>query len=216
MHLLFDLDGTLTDSREGIVRCYQHALLELGRPVPPAPALTACVGPPLAACFRELLQTDDPLTIERAVASYRRRFEERGMFENVLCPGIAEALATLADTGHRLAVVTAKPAVYATRILKHFAIDGFFQTVHGPEMTQRFFDKASLVEAARATSGLPDTCCVIGDRADDVAAAKDNNLHAVGVTWGYGGRDELMRAGADALVDSAPDLVDYIRRVTSA
>jgi phosphoglycolate phosphatase len=83
-------------------------------------------------------------------------------------------------------------------------------------MAQRFFDKASLVEAAITTSSLPETCCVIGDRAADVAAAKDNNLHAVGVTWGYGGRDELMRAGADALVDSAPDLVDYIRRVTSA
>jgi phosphoglycolate phosphatase len=212
MHLLFDLDGTLTDSREGIIRCYQHALGELGRVVPPASDLTAFVGPPLASCFRSLLQTDDRDTIEEAVASYRRRFEERGMFENALYPGIAGALAALAGEGHQLYVVTAKPAVYATRILKHFAIDAFFQAVYGPEMGQRYFDKAALVEVALKTSGiLPAAACMTGDRSDDVAAAKENGVHAIGVTWGYGGRDELTRSGADVLVDSAEEFVRYVR-----
>jgi phosphoglycolate phosphatase len=212
MHLLFDLDGTLTDSREGIVRCYQHALAELGRAAPPASDLAACVGPPLAACFRSLLETDDRNTIENAVASYRRRFEERGMFENALYPGIADAVAALTGEGHRLYVVTAKPAVYATKILKHFAIDAFFQAVYGPEMGQRYFDKAALVETALRTSGIPPVAaCMAGDRSDDVAAAKENGVHAIGVTWGYGGHDELTRSGADVLIDSAAEFLSYIR-----
>jgi phosphoglycolate phosphatase len=216
MDLLFDLDGTLTDSRDGIVRCYQHALAELGRAVPPASDLGAFVGPPLASCFRSLLQTDDCETIERAVASYRRRYEERGMFENSLYPGIADALAALAHEGHRLYVVTAKPASYATRILEHFTIDAFFQAVYGPEMGQRYFDKGMLVETALKTSAIPpEVAYMAGDRSDDVAAAKENGVHAIGVTWGYGGRDELIQSGADVLIQSPSDLVAYIRSTES-
>ena len=214
MHILFDLDGTLTDSREGIARCYQHALVELGCPAPAVSALTKYVGPPLASCFQKLLQTDDPITIERAVMSYRRRFEERGMFENELYPGIRDALEVLSDSSHQLYVVTAKPRAYANTILKHFGIDRFFQAVYGPDFGQRYFTKGSLVETALKLSGIAaQAACLIGDRADDIAAATDNRLRAIGVTWGYGGREELTLAGADALVGSAIELVNYIQSI---
>ena len=214
MHVLFDLDGTLTDSREGIARCYQHALTELERPVPPASALSGFVGPPLASCFKALLNTDDPTLIERAVASYRQRFEIVGMFENVLYPGILDALRVLSGASHQLYVVTAKPMPYANSILKHFGIAGFFQAVYGPDLGQRYFAKGSLVETAVKTSGIvAQAACLVGDRADDIIAATSNSLRSIGVTWGYGGREELTAAGPDALVDSAIELVNYIQSI---
>src|ERR687892_317008 len=102
MHVFFDLDGTLTDSRPGIVRCYQHALSELGREIPSEHELTPYVGPPLASCLAALLQTDDIATIDRAIACYRNRFERQGIFENALYPGVVEALSALSEAGHRL------------------------------------------------------------------------------------------------------------------
>jgi phosphoglycolate phosphatase len=134
------------------------------------------------------------------------------MFENALYPGIRDALTSLAQDGHHLYVVTAKPTVYATRILQHFAVDRFFRGVYGPEMGQRLFDKASLVAAAQKASGIPSaSASLVGDRADDVAAARANGVHAIGATWGYGGREELALAGADVLVHSAEECVSHIR-----
>lgn len=212
MHLLFDLDGTLTDSREGIVRCYQHALGELGFAVPPAAELTRYVGPPLARCFAALLETNDAGMIERAVASYRTRFERRGIFENALYPGIAEALEAL-SAHHTLYIVTAKPTAYAERIVEHFAIARWFRTVYGPELADRQFSKGSLVHAALKDNGVAHgSALVVGDRADDVAAARENEVRSIGVTWGYGSRDELEEAGADSLIDSPTELVDSINR----
>src|SRR5262245_38846432 len=122
MHVLFDLDGTLTDSRAGIVRCIQHALLAMGRAAPPEPELTMHVGPPLSAVFATLLATADQGSIDRAIACYRERYEDIGIFENVVYPGIPDALSDLVSAGHTLALVTAKPHVYARRILEHLAL----------------------------------------------------------------------------------------------
>ena len=211
MHLLFDLDGTLTDSRTGIVRCYQHALSELGREIPRDSEFTPYVGPPLATCFAGLLKTDDSTTIERAIEIYRKRFERLGIFENVLYPGIGEALGALSGAAHTLYVVTAKPVAYASRILESFAIGKFFRAVYGPDLADRRFSKGSLVRTALKVNEI--TCqsaFVVGDRADDIDGAQENGIRSIGVTWGYGSREEL--AGANALVDSAAELVEYIRR----
>lgn len=211
MHVLFDLDGTLTDSREGIIACFQHALAELGWPVPPASELMSCLGPPLAGCFASLLHTDDPGTIERAVASYRARYEHRGIYENRVFPGIVEALTGLSRAGHQLYVVTAKPSAYAGRILAHFRLDAFFRGVYGPDLAARRFHKGSLVQAALSENGLTaESAVMIGDRADDINAARQNSIRSLGVTWGYGSREELEAAGAHALVDTPAELADHI------
>lgn len=213
MHVLFDLDGTLTDSRDGIVRCYQHALAELGREVPSGRELMPYVGPPLASCFAALLQTDDEATIEQAITSYRHRFDRQGIFENALYSGIVEALSALSRTAHPLYVVTSKPAAYANRILEYFAIAKFFRAVYGPELSDRRFSKAWLVRTALNANGIMrQSAFIVGDRADDIAAARQNGVRSIGVTWGYGSRQELETAGADALAESAAELVEYIER----
>lgn len=213
MHLLFDLDGTLTDCRDGIVRCFRHALGELRADLPAESELTCYVGSPLAIadCFAELLQTTDSLIIERAVALYRSRFERVGMFENALYPGVEAALSALRSEGNGLHVVTAKPAVYARQILRHFGIDCFFSSLTGPELAARNVNKESLIRQSLVDNGAaPHEAVVIGDRAADIIGARQNGVRSIGVTWGYGGRQEL--ADADHIVDSWVELVACLQR----
>jgi phosphoglycolate phosphatase len=212
MHLLFDLDGTLTDSREGVVRCIQHALAELGILVPPVEELTRYVGPPLPSSFATLLGTSDPARIELAIAAYRQRFERVGIFENALYPGIEEALAEFAAAGRCLCVVTAKPRFYARQILEHFNVAKLFRGIYGPELGQRQYSKESLIrEACVEEKVTPLKAIMIGDRAEDILGAKRNALYSVGATWGYGEREELEAAQPDCLVTSSEELVEYIR-----
>ena len=181
--------------------------------MPPDAALTRLVGPPIETVSPSLLGTDEPATIERAIASYRGRFEAVGMFENTLYPGIADALASFDRLGIPMLVVTSKPAPYARRIVEHFGIAGFFRGVQGPDLGERGYTKATLVRAALASLGIGASAApMIGDRVDDVGGAKENGTLVIGVTWGYGGREELEAAGADAIVDSPAELVRCVER----
>jgi phosphoglycolate phosphatase len=212
MDLLFDLDGTLTDSREGVVRCIQHALLELGGSCVSVADLTKYVGPPLPASFATLLGTSDPARIDLAIAAYRRRFEQLGMFENRLYPGIKEALAEFGAGGHRLCVVTAKPRVYARQILDRFNLADRFRAVYGPELADRQYSKESLIREACVQENVTShRAFMIGDRAEDILGAKQNGLRSVAVTWGYGEREELEAAEPDGFVRSSEELIEYIR-----
>jgi phosphoglycolate phosphatase len=212
MQLMFDLDGTLTDSREGVTRCIQHALIESGIAPPPIEELTRYVGPPLSDSFALLLGTSDPQRIERAIAAYRRRFEQVGMFENRLYPGIAEMLVTFGVAGHAMCVVTAKPHAYARQILEYFGIARLFCGVYGPALGAREYTKTSLIhEACMAASVRFEGAIMIGDRAEDVHGAKSNGLRSVAVTWGYGDRKELEAAQPDRIVVSSYELEEYIR-----
>ena len=220
MRLMFDLDGTLTDSRVGVTRCIQHALAEAGVEAPPIEELTPYVGPPLLGSFATLLGTSDARLIEGAIAAYRRRFEQFGMFENRLYPGIVEMLTAFDGAGHDLRVVTVKPRVYAVQILEHFGIAGLFHGVHGPELGARRYTKESLIRGVCVSAPFPaDRTTMIGDRAEDVRGAKANGVGSVAVTWGYGDRDELEAAQPERLVASSRELVDYVlegRRRTSS
>lgn len=213
MHLLFDLDGTLSDSRSGIVRCFHHALIELGADVPSESRLARYIGSPLPIrdCFAEILQTADIELVERAVTAYRSRFEPIGMFENRLYPGVEDALAVLGSNGALLHVVTAKPAVYARKIIRHFGIERHFSSVVGPGLEDDRFTKADLIRQALSESeASPADAIVIGDRAADIIGARANGVRSVGVTWGYGEPEEL--ADADDVVDSWADLVVCLQR----
>src|SRR5579862_9187719 len=189
MHLLFDLDGTLTDSSPGIVRCINHALVALQRePVAERDVMTM-IGAPLSDIFATLLGTTDPATIEAAIAAYRVRFNDVGIFENALFPGIAEALAEFRQLGHSLQIVTNKPSVSARRVIDHFDIARFFDAVHGPDLTNRACRKTDLVgEALRAVAGSADRAAMIGDRPEDILAARSHAIPGVAVGWGYGSR----------------------------
>jgi phosphoglycolate phosphatase len=197
--VLFDLDGTLTDPRAGIVGSLRHALERLARPCPPDDALAACIGPPLRSTFATLLATSDRHLVEQAMALYRERFVTTGLYENQVYDGVPAMLDAMAR-GAPLFVATSKPAVFAERVLRHCALGQHFRRVYGPDLEGRFDDKTELLAHLLATEGLDAADCVmVGDRHADMAAARANGMHAIGALWGYGSRDELLGAGADTL-----------------
>jgi phosphoglycolate phosphatase len=208
MLLLFDLDGTITDSRVGIVRCFAHALEHIGRTSADLPLLV-CIGPPLSVSFRALLGTDDPALIHEAITRYRERFERIGMFENSLFPGVAEGLTALRHQGHRMRVVTAKPQPYAGTILQHFGIDGFFEGIHGPTLEDRTHDKVGLVADAVRDHASTDAV-MIGDRAEDIHAAKANGILSIAMTWGYGSEAELLEAMPTYRAGTMDDILRWV------
>jgi phosphoglycolate phosphatase len=215
MHLFFDLDGTLIDSQQGVVRSIEYALTELGVPVPPAHELTQCIGPPLPVSLVSLMGTPDEERIELAMAAYRRRYGSVGIFENTVYPGIDRALAELAADGFVLSVVTAKPLFYARQILAHLDLANWFRAVYGPDLDERGYSKGSLIrEACVAQDILGSEATMIGDRAQDILAGRENGLRTVGVLWGYGAREELETARPDGLVDSADGLLECVRSRT--
>lgn len=205
MNILFDLDGTLTDPREGIVACIRHALSTLGQPVPADAELVKLIGPPLQDSFRELLGSVGD--VDAAVAAYRDRFAAVGMFENAVFEGIPQAMESLLARGTRLFVATSKPRVYAERILGHFGLAEYFSAVYGSELDGRLTDKAELIAHALAASGLSAADTVmVGDRRHDMVGAVANGVFPVGVLWGYGSREELTAAGAEWLFERPGEL----------
>ena len=213
MHLFFDLDGTLTDSSPGIVRCINHALVELGLDEADHGRLSNMIGLPLTAIFETVLGSSDAVLIDRAVEAYRTRFNDVGIFENTLFPGIAEALDALRGSGHALQIVTAKPAVSARRVVTHFDIAEFFDHVHGPALGDRSCDKTALVaDALRVAGSDKQQAVMVGDRAEDVLAGRANQIQAVGVGWGYGSRRELDAAGPSYVAEDVTALVQWINR----
>jgi len=208
--LLLDLDGTISDNYPGIARSIAHALARLDAAPADEATLRTCVGPPLRETFRRLLATNDVARVERAIDFYRERFADVGWRENVPYDGIAALLADLGSR-HRLYLCTAKPQVFARRIVDHFGFTPHFAAVYGAELDGRFDDKAALLAHIARTEDFEATSAVmIGDRSHDVRAARRNGARAVGVLWGYGSREEL--AGADALVDAPADLPAVLAR----
>ncbi|MGE0358134.1 MAG: HAD hydrolase-like protein [Burkholderiales bacterium] len=216
MNILLDLDGTLTDPREGIVGCIKHALARLGEPCPPDESLERFIGPPLAAAFAVLLGGDSP-RIRDAIAAYRERFATIGLFENRLYPEIPGALAALVERGHRLFIATSKPTIYAERIADHFGLRDFVGAVHGSELDGTRAGKPELIAEVLRFQGLPAAETVmVGDREHDVIGARANGLLAIGALWGYGSRDELVAAGASALCERPGDLAGALASLGAA
>lgn len=201
----FDLDGTLTDSRLGIVRCLRYALERVPHPCPPDDVLATFIGPSLRTGFAALLATSDATRIETALALYRERYVAAGLFENQVYAGVPRMLERLGRAMARAFVVTSKPAVYAERVIRHFGLDRHFARVYGPDLGGRFDDKADLIARVLEAERIDRHAAVmIGDRAADVTAARRNDVRAVGVLWGFGSERELRDAGADA-VCATPD-----------
>jgi phosphoglycolate phosphatase len=193
--IYFDLDGTLTDPKPGITRSIQYALGKLGCDVPTEDDLTWCIGPPLHASLKKLLGTDD--LADKALLLYRERFADIGLFENRIYPGIEATLSAVARSGRRLFVATSKPVVYAERIVDHFKLRVYFERVFGSELDGTRSDKTDLLGYALQTTGVdPSQAIMIGDRSHDMIGARNNKMTAVGVLYGYGGKQELLDAGA--------------------
>jgi phosphoglycolate phosphatase len=213
MNVVFDLDGTLTDPKEGIIACFRYALESLGANAPPTQDLERLIGPPLSESFAHLLGPGDDDRVEQAVRLYRERFTAKGMFENSVYPGIVDALAELRDYGVKLLVATSKPRGFAERIVEHFELGRFFSNVYGSELSGANADKKDLLaHVLRAESLSPTDTLMVGDRAHDILGARAIGLFSVGVLWGYGSREELVAAGAGALCDT-PRALGGLRRL---
>jgi phosphoglycolate phosphatase len=193
--IYFDLDGTLTDPKPGITRSIQYALQKLDHPtIPTEDELTWCIGPPLRSSFVKMLGDQ---AADRAVALYRERFSDIGLYENRVYDGIDEVLTTLRASGHRLFVATSKAHVFADRIIDHFGLRQHFERVFGAELDGTRADKSHLLEhALKEASVDPAKTLMIGDRSHDMVGAKNNGMKGIGVLYGYGSRDELIEAGA--------------------
>lgn len=207
MHLLFDLDGTLTDPFEGITNCIRYALEQHGFEAPAAQNLKWCIGPPLRSSFQQLTTSDNQDLLDNCLKSYRERFTASGLYENRLVDGIVEVLEGLDRQKHTLWVATSKPAVYARRIIAHFGLDQYFLNVYGSELDGTRTNKVELLNHLLQKEQLsPADTLMIGDREHDVYGARNNQLAAIGVLWGYGSHEELTQAGAHALVDTPGEL----------
>jgi phosphoglycolate phosphatase len=205
--LLFDLDGTLIDSAIGITRCVAHALAGLGEPVPDEAALRRWIGPALRTSFAPVLG-HDAARVEEAVRLYRERFDDVGWREHAVYPGIDEALAALADAGHRMAVVTAKNEPHARRIVEHLPFGQRFETISGATPCGRISHKPELIHEALQRLDLPASACVmIGDRHMDAEGAAHHGMPGIGVLWGFGDEAELRAAGATHVVRTPAELV---------
>jgi phosphoglycolate phosphatase len=210
-NVFFDLDGTLTDPREGIVNCLQYAMQGLGLAAATESDLVRFIGPPLQDIFADLVGPGDTEMIEKGVTLYRERFSTRGLFENRVYGGIESLLKTLVAGGRSMYVVTSKPHIDARRIVRHFGLDSYFQGVYGPELDGTRKDKADLIaHLFRQESLSVDGTVMVGDRCYDVAGATANRLPTVGVLWGYGSQAELTRAGAWKVCRTPHDLLDVL------
>ena len=206
-NVLLDLDGTLTDPAVGITNCIVYALSRLRVVAPPAHDLHFAIGPPLRVTFATLLKNDDAAIIEQAMGFYRERFADVGLFENVVYDGVPEMLATLKTRNYRLLLATAKPHIYARRILAHFGILTPFDGVYGSELDGTRQHKGDLLAFLLAREHIASACAVmVGDRHHDIEAAHANGCRAIGVTYGYGSAGELTHA--DRLCNSPTDLPD--------
>jgi phosphoglycolate phosphatase len=210
--LLFDLDGTLTDPKPGIVGSLRFALDQLGVSCPGDDVLATFIGPPLRGTFERLLNTSEVSRIEEAIGLYRQRFAATGLFENQVYAGIPAMLEGAQRAAKAMYVATSKPAVYAERIVQHFGLARHFRQVYGAELDGQREDKADLVAYVLANEGVSAQAAVmIGDRAADVQAARANGVRSIGVLWGYGSADELLEAGVDIVCQTPAELAAHLQ-----
>lgn len=210
--LLFDLDGTLTDSKPGIITSVMFALKQLGIGVDDLESLTAYVGPPLKEGFmmNHFLSEADAL---KAVDAYRTYYNLKGKFDNKPYEGVRETLTTLKESGYRLAIATSKPTVLAEEILKHFQLAHFFDLIMGSNLDQTRTAKTEVIQAVIDAWRIedPSNCLMIGDRRHDVEGAHDHKIETVGCLYGYGGHEELTKAGATHLIKNPLALIPYLK-----
>ena len=205
--ILFDLDGTLTDPKTGITKSVQFALAHFGIHVENPDVLCPFIGPPLLDSFRDFYgfsETD----AKTAIAQYREYFSAKGIYENAVYDGIPALLQALKTAGRRIVLATSKPTIFANLILKHFAIDSYFDFVSGSELDGTRTHKAEVIAYALQQCQLHDTASLVmvGDRKHDIIGAQQTDLASIGVLYGYGSREELCAAGATMLADTVRDL----------
>ena len=210
MVILFDLDGTLTDSGEGITKCAQLALDHFGIHIEDRTRLRCFVGPPLRESFPKFGVPED--RVEEAITVFRSRYLTVGKFENVPYLGIAELLGRLKAQGHRLYVATSKPESTAVEILNKFELTPYFARICGASMDSGRDSKEAVIAYLLELEGRGERTVMVGDTAFDVIGAAAHQIPTIGVSWGYGDVGEMLEAGAAAIAHSPEELEALLTR----
>ena len=206
--IFFDLDGTLTDSGEGIMNCAELGLRHFGLPVPPREEMRVFVGPPLDQTFIKFGVPADKA--REAIEVFRSRYLTVGKFENFPYPGIHEALEVLKAQGHRLFVATSKPEPQANEVLEHFGLSCYFEKIAGATLDGSRSHKADVITYLLSLVGNVGQTLMVGDTAYDVRGAAEHGIPTIGVSWGYGEVPDMLEAGAIAIAHTMEEMVDLI------
>lgn len=214
-YILFDLDGTITESAPGIVNSVRYALNKMKYEVRDEKELLRFIGPPLIDSMKKFYGMNDEQA-EQAVIFYREYFSEKGLFENSVYDGIEECMQQLKEKGKILAIATSKPEEYSVRIAEHFGFANRFDKICGATMDKSRTEKADVIRYTLKTLGITDenksSVLMVGDRRHDIIGAKENGLDSMGVLYGYGDRDELEEAGAVYIAESTKDISEIIMK----
>lgn len=210
-YILFDLDGTLTDSQEGIINSIIYALNAYQIPIPDAKQLQLWLGPPLKDSMMKYCGMQEAQALA-GVDKFREYFDQKGIFENKVYAGVEAMAARLQQQGCQLMIATSKPETAARRIMKHFDLDSYFAYIGGATTDDSRTDKGDVIRYVLEINGITDLdeVLMIGDRKYDVAGAKENGIEVLGVLYGYGTREELEQAGADYIAATTEDILNYL------
>lgn len=206
--ILFDLDGTLTDSGEGIINCVALALRHFGLPVPDNQKMREFVGPPLDATFIRFGVPADKT--DEAIRVYRSRYTTIGLFENFPYPGIEDALIKLIQQGHRLFVATSKPEEMSVKILEKFGLAKYFEKICGATLDGTRSSKSDVIAYLLAQADNIAETIMVGDTTYDVIGAAKHGIDTIGVSWGYGNAADMQAAGAKAIANTMEEMVALI------
>lgn len=211
-YILFDLDGTITESALGIANSVAYSLEKFQINVENKAELKKFVGPPLHGSYEKFYGFSSEKA-DLAVKYYREYYTVKGMFENEIYEGVPEMLSELKALGKTLIIATSKPEIYAKKILEYFNLDVYFDYICGATFDSSRTDKSLVIKYALETAGINDKSEVImiGDREHDIIGAKDNGLKSIGVLYGYGDFDELNNAGSDYIVKNAKEIINICK-----
>ena len=206
-YILFDLDGTIIDSQNGIIEAAKFALDKMGVPKTQMVDLQRIIGPPLKFSFKEFFNLSEEFA-DKASEYYREFYRDKGIFDCILYDGIEDLLILLKELGYVLALATAKPLVYTTRILDYFNIAKYFDTIVGASLDESLSDKAKIISIVceRLSIYNPSQAIMIGDRKFDILGATSNQMDSIGVLYGFGTLEEFQEAGASYVVNSVEEL----------
>ena len=206
-YILFDLDGTITDSALGITNSVKYALNKLNAPIPPYETLCKFIGPPLLDGFRDFCGFDTEKA-QAAVRLYREYYETTGLYENAVYDGIPEFLRALKEKGKTVILATSKPEKFARLILEHFNLIQYFDYAAGATIDETRNKKDAVIAYALKECNITDKslAVMVGDRHHDIFGAKQNGISCVGVLYGFGSLEELTAAGADYIAENIDEL----------
>ena len=207
--ILFDLDGTITESGIGITRSVAYALRKHGIEETDQAKLNRFIGPPLVEAFMESYGFSHEQAVQ-ALADYREYYAVTGIFENRVYDGVETVLQALKSVGKTCVLATSKPEYYAVQILEHFGLSQYFDFVAGATMDEKRTNKTDVIAYALEQSGAGGSAIMVGDRHHDMEGAKAHGLPAIGVLYGYGSREELENAGATYIAETAEDILKFV------